>query len=180
MHFQSYSLIIIILLMGIFGSSSASELEVGSPAPEFELFDQKNTSHNLKDYQGKWVVLYFYPKDDTPGCTKEACAFRDDIAELQNLNIKVFGVSVDDIDSHAKFAEKYSLQFPLLADSGGNVAKQYGSLTSIGPLKLAKRHTFIIDPNSKIAKIYRKVKPDTHSDQVIEDIKQLQQQIKPN
>ena len=180
MHFQSSSLIIIILLMGILSSTDASELEVGSPAPSFELLDQKNTSHRLKDYQGKWIVLYFYPKDDTPGCTKEACAFRDDVAVLQSLNTQVFGVSVDNTDSHAKFAKKYSLQFPLLADAGGKVAKNYGSLTKIGPLKLAKRHTFIIDPNGKIARIYRKVNPTVHSGEVIDDIKQLQQQTELN
>ncbi len=176
MRFQSFSLIISILLMGIFNSSNASELEVGSIAPDFELLDQTNSSHNLKDYQGKWIALYFYPKDDTPGCSKEACAFRDNIAVLQSLSVVVFGVSVDNVDSHAKFAKKFSLQFPLLADSGGTIAKQYGSLTSIGPVKFAKRHTFIIDPNGQIAKIYRKVKPESHSDEVIDDIKQLQQQ----
>jgi len=178
MRIQSSSLIIIILFMEIFSLSEASELAVGSFAPGFELLDQANSSHNLKDYQGKWVVLYFYPKDDTPGCSKEACAFRDNIAVLQSLNVEVFGVSVDNVDSHAKFAEKFSLQFPLLADSGGIIAKQYGALTSIGPLKFAKRHTFIIDENGKIAKIYRKVKPEFHSDEVIRDIKQLQQQEK--
>ena len=89
MRFQSFSLIISILLMGIFNSSNASELEVGSIAPDFELLDQTNSSHNLKDYQGKWIVLYFYPKDDTPGCSKEACAFRDNIAVLQSLSVVV-------------------------------------------------------------------------------------------
>ncbi len=171
-----YSSIFIITVMEIFSSSHAAELEVGSPAPSFQLLDQNEAQHNLKDYHGNWVVLYFYPKDDTPGCTKEACAFRDDIAILQSLDAHVFGVSVDTSESHADFAKKYSLQFPLLADIGGEVAKCYGSLTKIGPLILAKRHTFIIDPNGKIAKIYRNVKPAIHSDEVIADIKQLQQQ----
>lgn len=160
--------------MGIFDSSSASELDVDMPAPQFELLDQTETVHKLNDYSGKWVVLYFYPKDDTPGCTKEACAFRDDIAELHNLGVQVFGVSVDTIESHAKFANKYSLQFPLLADIGGKVAGSYGSLTKLGPLKLAKRHTFIINPEGQLAKIYRSVKPATHSDEVIAEIKKLQ------
>ncbi len=163
-----------LFMMGIFGNSNASELTVGSPAPTFELQDQMNSVHRLDDYQGKWVVLYFYPKDDTPGCTKEACAFRDDIAILQSLNVEVFGVSVDDVESHAKFSKKYSLQFPLLADIGGEVAKQYDSLMKIGPVKMAKRHTFIIDPDGKIAKIYHSVKPATHSQEVIEDIQLIQ------
>lgn len=173
MRTKYYLIIVIIVFMGIFTSSHASELEAGMLAPDFELFDQSETKHSLQQYHGKWVVLYFYPKDDTPGCTKEACAFRDDIAILQNLNAQVFGVSVDDSASHAEFAKKYSLQFPLLADSGGKVAKQYGSLTKIGPLKLAKRHTFIIDPSGNIAKIYRSVSPSSHSDEVIAELKAL-------
>ncbi len=159
----------------MFSFSNANELEVGLPAPSFELLDQTNSSHNLNDYRGKWVVLYFYPKDDTPGCTKEACEFRDDIAILQSMNVQVFGISVDSTASHEKFANKYSLQFPLLADVQGSVAKSYGSLTKIGPVKFAKRHTFIIDPAGKIAKIYHKVKPAVHSDEVIADLKNLQQ-----
>ncbi len=167
-------IIVSIICMGIFSSSPASELDVGMQAPQFELVDQTETVHKLNDYLGKWVVLYFYPKDDTPGCTKEACAFRDDVASLNNLDIQVFGVSVDTTTSHAEFADKYSLQFPLLADLGGQVASNYGSLTKIGPIKLAKRHTFIIDPEGKLAKIYRSVKPATHSDEVIAEIKKLQ------
>ncbi len=160
--------------MGLFSTSSASDLEVGIQAPQFELFDQTNTKHSLSDYLGKWVVLYFYPKDGTHGCTKQACAFRDDIATLNNLGVQVFGVSVDAIESHAEFANKYSLQFPLLADIGGEIAAIYGSLTKIGPMKFAKRHTFIINPQGKFAKIYRSVKPATHSDEIIAEIRNLQ------
>jgi len=167
-------IIVTIVCMGIFDSSAASELEVGMQAPQFELLDQTKTVHKLNDYAGKWVVLYFYPKDDTPGCTKEACAFRDDIATLQSMGAHVFGLSIDTTESHVKFANKYSLQFPLLADIGGKVASSYDSLTILGPLKLAKRHTFIIDPEGKLAKIYRSVKPATHSDEVIAEIKKLQ------
>jgi len=160
--------------MGLFNASVASNLEVGMQAPQFELLDQTETIHSLNDYLGKWVVLYFYPKDDTPGCTKEACAFRDDIATLNNLDVQVFGVSVDSTESHAEFANKYSLQFPLLADVGGKIATDYDSLTKIGPMKFAKRHTFIIDPEGKFAKIYRSVKPAIHSDEVIAEIRKLQ------
>ncbi|NNC67641.1 MAG: peroxiredoxin [Gammaproteobacteria bacterium] len=173
--FKKYIVIVVsIVHMGIFGISSASDLDVGMQAPRFELSDQTEAVHKLNGYLGKWVVLYFYPKDDTPGCIKEACAFRDDIAALHNLGVQVFGVSLDSTNSHAEFANKYSLQFPLLADIGGKVANSYGSLTKLGPLKLAKRHTFIIDPEGKLAKIYRSVKPATHSDEVIAEIKKLQ------
>jgi len=160
--------------MGLFSTASATELNVGDTAPGFKLNDQASTAHSLVDYSGEWLVLYFYPKDDTPGCTKEACEFRDDIAVLQGLNVRVLGVSLDDADSHAEFAKKYSLQFPLLADIDGDVANSYGSLTKIGPLKFAKRHTFIIDPKGRLAKIYRSVKPVSHSDEIIADIKLLQ------
>ena len=174
--FNKFSVIIVIIIsMGIFSTSSASDLEMGMQAPPFELFDQTDTKHSLSDYLGKWVVLYFYPKDDTPGCTKEACAFRDDIATLNHLDVQVLGVSVDTTESHAEFADKYSLQFPLLADVGGNIAAEYGSLTKVGPMKFAKRHTFIINPDGSIAKIYRSVKPANHSDEVIADIRKLQQ-----
>ena len=173
--FNKYTLIIVgMICMGIFNSSPAFEIEVGMRAPSFDLFDQAETKHSLDDYLGEWVVLYFYPKDDTPGCTKEACAFRDDIAVLQELNVQVFGISVDTTSSHAKFAKKYSLQFPLLADVSGKLAERYGSLTKLGPLKFAKRHTFIINPEGKLVKIYRSVKPASHSDEVIVEIKKLQ------
>ncbi len=175
MEIKFWVLIIFTSLMGIFSDTNASELEVGSTAPEFELLDQTETTHALSNYRGKWVVVYFYPKDDTPGCTKEACEFRDDIVILQSLNTQVFGISVDSTNSHAKFAKKYSLQFPLLADTEGKIAKSYGALTKVGPLKFAKRHTFIVDPNGNLAKIYRSVKPATHSDEVIAAIKDLQQ-----
>lgn len=168
------TLLVALLIMGLLSSASAAELNIGQLAPAFNLSDQTHESHSLEDYSGKWVVLYFYPKDDTPGCTKEACEFRDDVAVLQSLNVQVMGISLDDSESHADFANKYSLQFPLLADIGGEVAKRYGSLTSLGPIKFAKRHTFIIDPDGKLAKIYRSVKPASHSDEIIADIKKLQ------
>ena len=171
---MNYKLILVLIIMGIFNSATASNLNVGESAPGFELHDQSNSKHRLQNYLGKWVVLYFYPKDDTPGCTKEACEFRDDIVILQNLDVQVLGVSLDSAESHAEFANKFSLQFPLLSDVDGKVAASYGSLTKIGPLKLAKRHTFIIDPEGKLAKIYRSVKPSSHSDDVIAAIKQLQ------
>jgi len=119
-------------------------------------------------------VLYFYPKDDTPGCTTEACQFRDDYFELKKLGAEILGVSIDNQDSHEAFAKKYSLPFPLLADTEGKVSKQYGALFGFGPMKFARRHTFIIDPQGRLAKIYRDVKPKTHSREIINDLAALQ------
>lgn len=161
--------------MRIFRRSFGSEIQIGKAAPYFELLDQAGEVHALRDYQGKWIVLYFYPRDDTPGCTKEACEFRDDISVLQSLNTIVLGISIDSVKSHLRFAEKYGLQFPLLSDRNGNVAKKYKSLLSLGPFRMAMRHTFIIDPDGDFAKIYRNVKPLIHSDEIVSDIKLLQQ-----
>lgn len=146
----------------------------GSPAPDFTLSDAKQEQHQLADYAGQWLVLYFYPKDDTPGCTKQACSFRDDLFQLEKLGAKVVGISVDNANSHAKFAEKYKLPFPLLSDIDGKVAEKYGALTNLGVLKIAKRYTFLINPKSNIAKTYLKVDTSRHSQEIIDDLKQLQ------
>lgn len=151
-----------------------SPVTVGVAAPAIALMDQTRTTHALADYRGRWVVLYFYPKDDTPGCTTEACNFRDDLGTLRAFNVQVLGVSMDDTQSHARFAEKYRLPFPLLADTGGVVTRAYGALWSLGPIKFAKRHSFIIDPEGRIAKIYRDVKPETHSRELQQELKALQ------
>jgi len=145
----------------------------GQPAPAFSLPDQNGKLHALSEYAGKWTVLYFYPKDDTPGCTKEACSFRDDLHQLENLGAQVIGVSVDDSDSHAKFAQKYHLPFPLLADKSGKVADSYGALTNLGLIKIAKRYTFLISPDGKIAKVYQSVDTSRHSQEIIDDLKLL-------
>jgi len=120
------------------------------------------------------VVLYFYPKDDTPGCTTEACNFRDDIFELRALGAEVLGVSLDSAESHAKFARKHGLPFPLLSDSEGVVAEKYGCLGNKLGFRYAQRHTFIIDPQGRVAKAYRDVDPKVHSRQVIADLAALQ------
>jgi peroxiredoxin Q/BCP len=151
--------------------------QVGQTAPGFKLTDANNQLHQLSDYSGKWLVLYFYPKDDTPGCTKEACHFRDDLFQLEKLGAKVVGVSVDDTDSHAKFAHKYSLPFPLLADKDGTVADSYGALTNLGIIKIAKRYTFLIDPKGKIAKTYLSVDTSRHSQEIIDDLKKLSEKF---
>lgn len=145
----------------------------GQPVPVFSLPDQAGKQHTLADYNGTYVVLYFYPKDDTPGCTKEACSFRDDLRQLEKLGAKVVGVSVDDSDSHAKFAEKYHLPFPLLADKDGKVADSYGALTNLGLIKIAKRYTFLIAPDGKLIKAYLSVDTSRHSQEIIDDLKKI-------
>ena len=162
------------ILLTIFTFNIQAEISINEPAPHFELLDQNNKLHKLSDYSGKWLVLYFYPKDGTPGCTTEACSFRDDIYHIRESKAEVIGVSTDNVESHAEFAKKYSLPFALLSDKDAVVAKSYGAAWKIGPFSVAKRHSFIISPEGKIAKIYRKVNPKKHSDEIIADLKSLQ------
>jgi peroxiredoxin Q/BCP len=147
--------------------------EVGAAAPAFRLQDQNGEWHSLDDYRGQWVALYFYPKDDTPGCTTEACAFRDDVFKFKKMGVAVVGVSVDDVASHKAFAEKHRLPFTLLADSGKSVAKEYGVLTTYNGTELASRQTFLIDPDGNVAKHYDKVQADRHSPEVLADLETL-------
>ena len=155
-------------------ADAAEAPSVGAPAPEFKLQDQNGKWHELKDYRGKWVALYFYPKDQTPGCTTQACEFRDNIFAFRDAGAVILGVSVDDVDSHKKFAEKHSLPFDILADSDKVAAKQYGVLKRfLGTIELAKRDTFLIDPNGKIVRHYEDVDPKGHSQVVLKDIKEL-------
>ncbi|HEY6984522.1 MAG TPA: peroxiredoxin [Rhodanobacteraceae bacterium] len=142
----------------------------GAAAPEFHLQDQKGDWHTLAQQRGKWVVLYFYPKDFTPGCTKEVCTFRDDVIALRKAGAEVLGVSLDDVKSHAEFAEKYHVPFPLLSDAKQETAKAYGVLTSKMGMTYAKRETFLIDPQGKVAKHYRDVDPEQNSKQVLADL----------
>jgi peroxiredoxin Q/BCP len=152
----------------------AGELpKIGAIAPDFSLPDQNGKVYTLADFQGKWLVLYFYPKDDTPGCTEEACNFRDDLNQLTGLGAQVVGISVDNSLSHADFAKKYSLPFPLLADKDAEVTKRYAVLRNLGILKLARRYTFLIDPHGKVNKIYDKVATSRHSKEIIEDLNKL-------
>lgn len=152
-------------------------LTVGSPAPTFELSDAEDKHWQLADVQGQWVVLYFYPRDNTPGCIKEACGFRDAYPTYQRDNVVVWGVSTDDAKSHAKFAKKYELPFPLLIDEGGAVASSYGSYglkKFMGKEYMGiTRSTFIIAPDGTIAKLYRKVKPELHAQEVLADLTEL-------
>ena len=152
-------------------AEAGESLKVGQPAPDFSLPDQNGKMRTLEDFRGKWLALYFYVKDDTPGCTEQACKFRDDIHELTDLGVQVVGVSVDDSASHANFAKKYNLPFPLLADSKGEIAARYDSLRGDGGL--AKRNSFLIDPQGRIAKIYLSASTSRNSAEIIEDLKKL-------
>jgi peroxiredoxin Q/BCP len=155
--------------------SRSSAPAEGSAAPGFTLPSQEGSSVSLKDYRGKWVVLYFYPKDETPGCTREAHNFQRDQAQYSQRNALVLGVSIDSVDSHKKFCAKEGLNFKLLADTSGEVTKEYGSLTNLGVVKFAARHTFVIDPTGKIARVYTSVDPVRHSDEVLATLDQLRE-----
>lgn len=154
-------------------SFAGEQPQVGDMAPDVRLQDQDGDWHALSDYRGQWVTMYFYPKDDTPGCTTEACNFRDDVFKFRKMNVKLIGVSLDDVDSHKEFAEKYSLPFTLLSDADKQAAKAYGVLTKFGPIEITARETFLIDPDGRIAKHYKKVKPDAHSQEVLSDLAKL-------
>ena len=171
------------LIVGGLGWLIASQLvragevpKVGQAAPDFTLPDQNGQMHGLQEFSGKWLVLYFYPKDDTPGCTQEACAFRDDLSQLSELGAQVVGVSVDDTSSHAEFAKKYHLPFPLLADKTTETAERYGALMNLVLIKVARRYTFLIDPKGNISKVYLSVETSRHSKEIIEDLKKLQKE----
>ena len=146
-------------------------LSTGIPAPDFELLDDTNVPRKLSDFRGRNVVLYFYPADDTPGCTKEACNFRDDYSAYEKANVVILGVSPDTVKSHVKFKQKFQLPFPLLADEGHNVCDLYGVW---GPKKFVGkeyegvlRTTFLIDKNGNILKVFEKVRPAEHSTEVL-------------
>ena len=161
----------LIFLLMVFNINANEELSAGMCAPDFTLLDQNNVKRSLADFKGEWVVLYFYPKDDPPGCTTEACSFRDNIEIINKLNTNILGVSVDSQESHKEFSEKYSLPFPILADVNGEVAKKYDSYGSFVGFKYASRHTFIINPSGMIHKVYKKVNPSKHASEIIEELK---------
>ena len=146
---------------------------VGQAAPGFKLQDQNGDWHDLEDYRGSWLAVYFYPKDDTPGCTTEACNFRDNIHAFKGIGAEVVGISVDDVESHKEFSDKYKLPFVILADEEGTTAEAYGVLRDWKLIQIASRQSFIIDPDGVIAKHYEKVDPDTHTEEVLADLKAL-------
>lgn len=146
---------------------------VGSAAPDFTLPSQEGHQVSLHDFKGKWVVLYFYPKDMTPGCTIEAHNFQRDQAMYDKANAAVVGVSVDTVDSHQQFCTKENLTFKLLADPNHSVVEKYGSLQQMGQMTLAARNTFLIDPKGVIRKVYVKVDPNPHSAEVLSALAEL-------
>ena len=152
-------------------------IQVGDPAPEFTLPDQNGEQHSLSEYRGHWVLIYFYPKDDTPGCTKEACAIRDNFPQFGQLDARVLGISIDSVASHKKFEQKYELPFTLLADEDKNVVRLYevwGLKKSFGrEYQGTKRMSYLVNPEGQIAKIYKSVKPKAHAQQVLGDIQAL-------
>jgi peroxiredoxin Q/BCP len=154
-------------------TESQTQPEVGKPAPDFSLTTGDGSHVSLKDYRGKWVVLYFYPKDFTSGCTMEARNFQRDLAKYGEVGAVILGVSVDTAQSHKDFCAKEGLNFKLLADPDAKVSTEYGSVMDYKGQQLAARNTFIINPNGDIAKVYTGVKPAEHSEQVLKDLAQL-------
>ncbi len=154
-------------------------LEIGTKAPEFSAEIDGGEKINISDYKGKWVVLYFYPKDNTPGCTKEACSFNDNLDALTELGAEVIGISPDSVKSHDKFKEKFNLNFHLVSDPEKEICKSYdilGEKSMFGKKYFGViRSTYIIDPDGNIAKVYKKVKVAGHTEKVMEDLKKLQE-----
>jgi peroxiredoxin Q/BCP len=161
-------------LLLVFGSRSAHALpQAGQKAPEFSLLSQEGKKVSLKEFRGSWVVLYFYPKDMTPGCTIQAHNFQRDSSLYEAANAVVLGVSVDDVASHQEFCTQESLSFKLLADTSASVSRAYGSVMKFMGRTMSERNTFLIDPQGKIAKVYPKVSVGKHSDEVLADLKAL-------
>ena len=152
---------------------------VGTTAPSFNLQDQNGDWHELADYQGTWLALYFYPKDDTPGCTTEACNFRDNIYAFKGIGAEVVGISVDDVDSHQEFATKYKIPFTLLSDVGGTTSDNYGVLRDYKLMQIASRQSFLINPEGVIVKHYEDVDPDTHTEEVLADLQEMMAEETP-
>jgi peroxiredoxin Q/BCP len=175
MNMRSISLWLTGLALSILAAvAMANSPKVGSPAPDFRLQDQTGKWVSLKEQRGKWVVLYFYPKDNTPGCTTQACEFRDDIFAFRREGAVIYGVSVDDVDSKKAFAKEHSLPFSVLADPSKQTTAAYGVLQKmLGMFEIARRDTFIIDPEGRIAKHWEKVDAKGHSVMVLAELKRL-------
>lgn len=147
---------------------------IGELAPSFSLQDQYNKNHQLTDYAGQWIVLYFYPRDATPICTNQACALKDNNNAFLSKQAVILGVSADSVEKHQQFAQQNQLPFSLLSDPQGGVAKKYGALFDLKWLRFVKRHSFIIDPQGRIAKIYRNVNAEQHAQTILDDLQRLQ------
>jgi peroxiredoxin Q/BCP len=164
----------VLATLSAFAADQPQPPAVGSPAPVFALPNQEGAQVSLDQFKGKWVVLYFYPKDFTSGCTIEAHNFQRDIDKYTQKNAVIVGVSVDNVDSHKSFCAKEGLNFKLLADSSHAVVQQYGSIMEYNGMTLAARNTFLIDPTGIIRKVYIKVSPQGHSEEVLADLQLLQ------
>src|SRR5712671_6930101 len=173
MVFATVAILAIASAIG-FSSAASSAPSVGAAAPDFTLNSQEGKSVSLHDFKGKWVVLYFYPKDFTTGCTIEAHNFQHDLAQYEQKNAVIVGVSVQDEDSHQKFCTKEGLSFKLLADTTQKVSSQYDSVMTYNDAKFSARHTFLIDPHGKVQKVWLEVKPDKHSEEVLAALTALQ------
>ena len=169
-----------VLILAFFGyryySNSSHPLKEGDNAPSFTLKDAQGKTHQLSDYAGQYLVLYFYPKDDTPGCTTEACSLRDARDALADMGAEIIGISKDDANSHEKFRAKYALNFSLLTDPEGKAIEAYGAWgKKMYGREGILRKTFIIDPDGQVVKVYGRVTPMGHGEQVIEELKRLQE-----
>ena len=175
---SKYAFLLLFVVAAVIGCSRVSAVNelpaVGSAAPTFNLTSNEGKQVSLADFKGKWVVLYFYPKNFTSGCTLEARNFQRDLAKYDAANAVILGVSVDSAESHKEFCAKEGLNFKLLADVGAKVSEQYGSVMEYNGAKLSARNTFIIDPNGKIAKVFEKVKVGGHSEEVLSTLATLQ------
>jgi thioredoxin-dependent peroxiredoxin len=178
MRFVWIAVVVVAVFAVVFGINSMRAGDkapaVGTPAPDFTLNSQEGKPVSLHDFKGKWVVLYFYPKDFTSGCTVEAHNFQRDLAQYEQKNAAIVGVSMQDEDSHQKFCTKEGLSFKLLADTKQEVSTQYDSVMNMGVAKLSARHTFLIDPQGKVEKVWLDVKPDKHSEEVLAALTALQ------
>ena len=165
-------LVVVLTLIFIFKKSAfgSEDKLLGRAAPEFKLKNSYGELVSLKEFKGEWLLVFFYPKDDTPGCTKEACSLRDNFTEIKKLNANVLGISIDSSESHKEFKEKYNLPFMLLSDPDGETAKKYGALNNFFIFKLAKRQSFIIDPKGVVRRVYRDVSPSNHAQEIKNDL----------
>lgn len=167
--------IVVLISIPVFKTKAGSKApEPGQPAPDFTLKSQEGKPVSLRDFRGKWVVLYFYPKDFTGGCTVEARNFQRDIAQYEQKNAVILGVSMQDENSHQKFCAKEGLRFKLLADTKHEVSSAYDSVVNLAVAKLSARHTFLIDPNGVVRKNWLEVSPSKHSEQVLAALTELQ------
>lgn len=162
-----------LLLWRVASSGKRALPRVGDAVPDFALADQNGTLRQASEFRGRWLVIYFYPRDDTPGCTEQAARFRDTLNEFEAAGAVVCGISVDDSESHAAFARKYNLPYTLLADRGGATARRFGSLLDLIFMKFARRNTFLVDPQGRIAKVYLGANPARNAGEVLAEIKRV-------